>query len=332
MNGRLVGSMLAALGENFADYEVYAANSADLVVVAVAEGRVPPAGPLPGKESVFMQELARLDIRRIEDVSARRVGSKREIAPLFATLRAPVNSDFRPIVQLEAPRARFEVAFARAIFSLVNAPLPILEMAGSSPRAYLRDPLPESDISPPVISQSVALELERGLTSSSADPLLVDNEFVRTALLTLKRRGALCGAKPPKAAIEKLHWAAEITAAHLAPKLGRALWTDISWLGCGAERLSPHVRDRLIIYAAIASRDARARRKAAGGARRGRRRLGTFPAAHGDARRARRGRARGSGSPLANLRQSALSRRRDPAARGVRLEPALSAHDRRTNP
>ena len=258
LNDRLLGSMLAALGENFADYEVYAANSADLVVVAVAEGRVPPAGPLPGKESVFMQELARLDIRRIEDVSARRVGSKREIAPLFATLRAPVNSDFRPIVQLEAPRARFEVAFARAIFSLVNAPLPILEMAGSSPRAYLRDPLPESDISPPVISQSVALELERGLTSSSADPLLVDNEFVRTALLTLKRRGALCGAKPPKAAIEKLHWAAEITAAHLAPKLGRALWTDTSWLGCGAERLSPHVRDRLIIYAAIASRDARA--------------------------------------------------------------------------
>src|SRR5713101_3186308 len=192
LNDRLLGSMLAALGENFADYEVYAANSSDLIVVAVAEGRVPRAGPLPEKESVFMQELARLDIRRIEDVSARRVGSKREIAPLFATLRAPVNSDFRPIVQLEAPRARFEVAFARAIFSLVNAPLPILEMAGSSPRAYLRDPLPESDISPPVISQSVALELERGLTSSSADPLLVDNEFVCTALLTLKRRGALC--------------------------------------------------------------------------------------------------------------------------------------------
>src|SRR5258708_15963839 len=107
MNGRLVGSMLAALGENFADYEVYAANSADLVVVAVAEGRVPPAGPLPGKESVFMQELARLDIRRIEDVSARRVGSKREIALLFPTLRPPVNPNFRPTLPLQPPRPRF---------------------------------------------------------------------------------------------------------------------------------------------------------------------------------------------------------------------------------
>jgi hypothetical protein len=108
-----------------------------------------------------------------------------------------------------------------------------------------------------VFTQSLALGLERGLSSSSADPLRAGNEFVRTALLTLKRRGALCGAEPSKAAIEKLHWAAELTAAHLAPKLSRALWTDTRWLGCGAERLSPQVRDRLGVYAAIASRDAR---------------------------------------------------------------------------
>jgi spermidine synthase len=258
LNDRLLGSMLAALGENFADYEVYAANSSDLIVVAVAEGRVPPAGPLPEKESAFMQELAHLSIKRVEDISARRIGTKREIAPLFATLGAPVNSDFRPFVQLEAPRARFEGTFAHAIFALVNAPLPILDMAGSSARSYLRDPLPESDISPPVIAQSVAIDLERGLTSSSVDPLRSDNEYVRTALLTLKRRGALCGPDPSKAAIEKLHWVAERTVADLAPQRSRALWTDTRWLGCGPERLSPHVRDRLVIYAAIASRDARA--------------------------------------------------------------------------
>src|SRR5712671_4122804 len=258
LNDRLLGSMLAALGENFADYEVYAANSSDLIVVAVAEGRVPPAGPLPEKEPVFIQELAHLSLKRIEDISARRIGTKREIAPLFAALGAPVNSDFRPYVQLEAPRARFEQTFANAIFSLVNSPLPILEMAGSSARTYLRDPLPETDISPPVIAQSVAIDLERGLTSSSVDPLRRDNAYVRAALLTLKRRGALCGADPSKAAIEKLHWAAERTVADLAPERSRALWTDTRWLGCAPERLSPHVRDRLVIYAAIASRDARA--------------------------------------------------------------------------
>ena len=37
-----------------------------------------------------MQELARLSIKRTEDVSTRTVGTKREIAPLFATLGVPV--------------------------------------------------------------------------------------------------------------------------------------------------------------------------------------------------------------------------------------------------
>jgi hypothetical protein len=161
-------------------------------------------------------------------------------------------------VQLEAPRARFEVAFAQAIFALVSAPLPILEMAGSSTQTYLRDPLPEFDNSPTVFTQSLALGLERGLSSSSADPLRASNDLVRSALLTLKRRGALCGAEPPKVAIEKLHWVAEMTLANLAPERNRALWIDPKWLGCGPGSLSPPVRDRLVLYAAIASRDARA--------------------------------------------------------------------------
>jgi spermidine synthase len=257
-NDRLLASILAALGENFADYEVYAVNSVDLVVVAVAEGRVPPMGPLPQKESILVQVLARLGIKRAEDIGARKVGTKREISPLFAPLGAPANSDFRPFVQLEAPRARFQRTIADAIFSLAKAPLPILEMLGSSTTTYIRDPLPEFDSSPPVVAQSVALELERGLAAPSADPLRTKNENVRTALLTLKRRGALCGTEPAKAAIDKLQWAAEMTLAHLTPELGRALWSDPKWLGCGPGSLSTHVRDRLGVYAVVASRDARA--------------------------------------------------------------------------
>jgi spermidine synthase len=257
-NDRLLGSIIAALGENFADYEVYAANSVDLIVIAVAEGRVPPAGSLPQNESAFMQVLARLGIKHAADVGARSVGTKREIARLFSALGAPVNSDFRPFVQLEAPRARFQKTFADAIFSLANAPLPILEMVGGSATAYLRDPLPQFDFSAPVVAQSMALELERGLAAPSADPLRTKNENVRTALLTLKRRGALCGTEPSKAAIDKLQWAAETTLAHLTPELSRALWTDPKWLGCGPGSMSTHVRDRLGVYAAVASRDARA--------------------------------------------------------------------------
>jgi predicted membrane-bound spermidine synthase len=258
LNDRLLGSMLAALGENFADYEVYAANPADLIVVAVAEGRVPRAGPLPENEPAFLQQLARLGIRRAEDVGARRLGAKREIGPQFKALGAPVNSDFRPFVQLEAPRARYEKSSAQAIFALVGAPLPLLEMVGGGARTYLREPTPEFDASPPITAQSAALELERGLSGVAADPLRTSSDNVRTALLTLQRRGALCEATPAKAAIDRLHWTAEVTLAHLPAERSRALWTDPKWLGCGKEPLAPHVRDRLDLYAAISARDARA--------------------------------------------------------------------------
>jgi len=258
LNDRLLGSMLGAIGENFSDFEVYEANGGDLIVVAVAEGRVPLPGPLPEKEKVFMQQLQRIGIKRQEEISARSVGTKRAIAPLLAPLAPTINSDFRPIVQLEAPRARFQGTSARAVFALAEAPLPILEMAGGATITYLREPAAASELSPPVLIQSTALLLERGLKDRSADPLRVSDERARLALLALKQPGALCGAEPPEAAIEQLHWVATVTLSYLAPAPRRALWIERKWLDCAPARLSPQLRERLALYAAIAARDARA--------------------------------------------------------------------------
>ncbi len=258
LNDQLFGSMLAALGENFSDYEVYVANAADVVVIAVAEGRVPRPGPLPEKEKVFMQQLERLGIKRAEEIAVRSVGTKDIIAPFFKLLGSPVNSDFFPFVQLQAPRARFEARSAQGLSDLGGASLPILEMTGGGTRTFLREPVPEYETAFPVVMQSTALELARGLTASSVNPLRSTGAGVRVALLTLKQPGALCGSEPSKAAIEQLHWAAEITLARLAPQLRRKVWIERRWLSCPPGGLSRPVRDRLEVYSAIAARDARA--------------------------------------------------------------------------
>ena len=203
-----------------------------------------------------MQELARLSIKRMEDVSTRTVGTKREIAPLFAMLGAPVNSDFRPFVQLEAPRARFQMTFARTIFSLVSAPLPILEMAGGTHGVYLKQPAPDYVSSFPVRVQSAALEIARVLADRSADPLRSSEPGVIPILLALKRPAALCGDEPPKTAIEMLHRAGEVTLANLAPEKRRALWIEHKWLDCTPR--SSGVRGRFEVYGAVAARDAHA--------------------------------------------------------------------------
>jgi hypothetical protein len=255
-NDRLLGSILAALGENFADYEIYELNGVDLIVVAVAEGRVPRPGPLPVKEAAFMDQLKRLGITRAEEIAALSVGTKRDIAPLFAPLAPPVNSDYRPFVQLEAPRARFHDSIATAVPGLVASPLPILEMARGTAMTYLREPVPANVPSLNLRAQSAALALARGLLQRSAEPLGTGEPAVMTTLLALKRPAALCGAAVSRTAIEQLHRAAELTLAKLAPELRRELWIERRWLDCAPGKLSPRVRQRLELYAAIAARDA----------------------------------------------------------------------------
>lgn len=256
-NDRLLGSVLAALAENFSDFEVYETNGVDLILVAVAEGRVPRPGPLPVKEAAFMDQLKRLGITRVEELAALGMGAKRDIMPLFAPLAAPVNSDFRPYVQLEAPRARFHGSVASALSTLVTTPLPILEMARNRQVTYLREPVPQYIQSTSLRTQSAALEVARVLLSASADPLASAERRAVVPLLALKRPGALCGATVSTGAIEQLHAAAELTLAWLAPDLRRALWIERRWLDCAPGKLAPRVRERLELYAAIAARDAR---------------------------------------------------------------------------
>src|SRR5712691_11919413 len=249
-------SGVAALGENFADYEIYETNPGDLMVVAVAEGRVPRPKPLPETEAAFMEQLRRIGITRSEEIDVRSLGAKKQVALLFAALGAPVNSDFHPLVQLEAPRSRFSGSMARAVEELAAAPLPILEMTGGTHGVYLKQPVPDYVTSFPLRVQSAALEIARVLADRSADPLRSSEPGVIPILLALKRPVALCGDEPPKAAIDLLHRAGEITLANLAPEKRRALWVEHKWLDCTPR--SPSVRERFALYGAVAARDAHA--------------------------------------------------------------------------
>jgi len=255
-NDRLLGSIVSALGENFADYEIYESNPGDLLLVAVAEGRVPRPGPLPEKEGAFMEQLRRIGITRYEEIAVRSVGAKTQIGPLFAALGAPVNSDFHPFVQIEAPRSRFDGSMARAVQGLAAAPLPILEMTGGTHGVYLEHPVPDYVSSLPLRLQSAAVEIARVLVDRSADPLRSSETAAIPILLALKHPAALCADEPPRTALELLDRAGEVTLVHLAQEKRRALWVEHKWLDCTPR--SSRVRERFEVYGAIAARDARA--------------------------------------------------------------------------
>jgi hypothetical protein len=257
LDDRLLASVLGALGENFFDYTVYEiTQSADLLVVASPSRPVPPIGELPASEKDFLWQLRRVGVVGRVDLEVRRVGTKRSLAPLLALLHAPVNSDFRPFLQIEAPRARFAGTRALAALEIITtAPLPIYEMLVEPKTPFIEAPRPLA-WSVRVIKQNEALEIHRALVSPDPPALAVLDPSARMPLLAVKQSKAFCRATVEPLVLEQLHWIAEQTLPHLAPKLRRELWGDARWLGCDPESTLPAVRERLALYRAIAERDA----------------------------------------------------------------------------
>jgi predicted membrane-bound spermidine synthase len=252
LDDRLLASMLAAMGESFSDYQVYQSSAGDLVVLAVREGQVPEPQEPPAAQAGFRAELAKLGITRREHVMARRVGSKRQLAPLNAQFRPPVNSDFHPVVQLEATRARFARHSAQAIVDLANSALPANEMLGGLPMGTLSADHASGNTER-VWQLQAALDLH-GVLVRSRYPA---QRLAPAAALALKQPGALCGRQVSDAMLAQLHAAALQTLSHLAPQARRELWTEPRWLGCPLSRAGQTVRDRFAVYGAIAARDAR---------------------------------------------------------------------------
>ena len=254
---RLLASVVRALAENFQDFELWEASHGDLIAVAVADGKLPPLGALPLGEPALLRHLKRIDITEREQIVARRLGGRHHILQLLAPLDAPVNSDFRPLVQLEAARARFTQRNAASIVQNALAPVPVNELLGKVEPGYLRAPVAWEG-SRRLAAQNRALALHDALLDPAADPSAIADANVRTIALALKRPLALCGPPPSSHTLDQLNLAAELTLPHLAPEKRDALWRTPRWTGCDVGRMNTGIQQRFALYAAVSRRDAAA--------------------------------------------------------------------------
>ena len=185
----------------------------------------------------------------------RLLGNRRRVLQLLAPFAAPVNSDFRPYVQLESGRARFASLSAYALPQLALASVPVNEMLAGVEPAFLSAPVPLA-ASSRLLPQNHALELHRVLLDAASDASRVADADLRATLLTLKPQRVLCAADPSPQSLVQLHFAAELTLAHLGPEKRRSLWVEPRWTGCAPRDMALAVRQRFELYSAIAQRDA----------------------------------------------------------------------------
>lgn len=124
----VVASIFKAIARHFDDYVVYCTDNANILIVASHDGKVPPLRNDLMAVTSIAEEIRKSGLQSMGDIEIRRIGNKRMLEPLIASYPAPMNSDFRPYVDLNAARMRFLDRTAIALVELPLLPVPFADI------------------------------------------------------------------------------------------------------------------------------------------------------------------------------------------------------------
>jgi len=245
-NTQLAASVIMALDRHFQDYSVYLTDDANILIVASKTGPVPPITQDIFRLGAFSRDLARVGIHNLDDFAFRHVGNTITLRPMLGALAMPVNSDYYPYVELNAPRARFRKEVAVELLRLNLYQLPLDEMLGHSGIPWQFERLTPNE-SRRYLKAARANEIKRGLSG-----LPVQDKELREQVVRWRKALAGCKGGDPEAGLEALHEIAIETLAFMDKPGLASLWLKPTWLTCSATQIG----SRLAVYQAVATRDA----------------------------------------------------------------------------
>ena len=277
IDASLLASVMRALGEEFPHYAVYAPSDHDVLIVA---GDAPQAAP---QARVFEQpgvakELWTAHLLTIGDLDARYLGSRATLEPLFASYGMPANSDYYPVLDLNAARHRFTERSATDVVALLNLGVPVLELLEPGFAHRPTNPLHKGAYSFERIENARQAAYARDfLLRRPPQPegiptqLQKDLEVVKLRLLECRDPREL------DIWLHSLLRVARLVNPALPPDEARALWARIAGGGCFAA-LHEFQRQWIRLFQAVGARDALAMATLASSL------LETTPELHGDGR------------------------------------------------
>jgi hypothetical protein len=256
MTPRLLATIVLALDENFSDYELWLANQGDLIVVAAKNGRVPRPDARALHNPRLQADLRRIGIRNMDDLLLHRIAGKEALAPYFYAFGAQPNSDFLPVLDQEAPRARFMGASATEPMQLLQIGFPLFELFDRA--TVVPDPAALTPVPRPWLRRAGFAEQARALGGffSSGDQKLLAPLGGSLATDVTVARAALvdCTISPApgmlQEALSNIAWGVN---QQLPRKDREAFWRTASGSRC---RVPPSVRAWLRLHEAVGGLDA----------------------------------------------------------------------------
>lgn len=254
----VVASIIRALSPVFADWEIYAADDVNILVLARVDGRLRPLDPAVLDEGEVARTLARFDVRGIADVQVRRLGGRALLGPLFDSFPVPANSDYFPYVDLNAFRGVFLQRSALPVTALGMAPFPLAELLEGVPQ-----PDPRQVSAYGTYRRSLRAADAGGLARGDAGKLAELPVWLQKDHQVTRLHGSPCHpVQAMDAWIDAAFSVADATGGHLTAAQSRSLWQDLAPDACRGA-LAPEAALWLRLFEAVGQRDARAMADAA---------------------------------------------------------------------
>jgi hypothetical protein len=251
----LVASVFKALSREFSDYAVFTTNDVDLVIIARNGGLLPPLSPDVFRHPRLAAELARIKITSVGDLELHRVGGKKALQPYFESIPIPANSDYFPILDLNAAKARFMGASASdAVNNLGLTRIPALEMLSGEPgRGRITDAarpwLRKAELTRTAFAVSAYL-LEGRSELLAQVPSIIRSDVQLVRLLAIE-----CVNARETLSVDHLFEVANALSPFLNRDELRPVWRSITSSRC-ADRLHEPQRTWTALFAAVGERDA----------------------------------------------------------------------------
>jgi len=257
IDASLLASVMRALGETFPHYAAFAASDHDLLIVASLQ-------PLPrrAQERVFLQPTLAQELRRIHvegagDLDARYLGSRATLEPLFSSYGMPGNSDYFPVLDLNAVRARFLDRSAASVVALLNAGVPVLEMLETGLR---RRPVNAAHLGAETFDRTENTRLARYardflLKAQAPEPEGVPASLQRDLEIARLRLVECRAPREHDFWLKSLLGVARRLNPYLPPDEAALVWASFAATPCYVG-LRPFQREWIELFAAVAGRDA----------------------------------------------------------------------------
>ncbi|MEW6689120.1 MAG: spermine synthase [Pseudomonadota bacterium] len=257
IDASLLASVMRALGEVFPHYAVYAASDHDLLIIAGERALPPRPAAAVFEHPGLAKELFSVHVLAPGDLDARFLGERATLEPLFASYGMPANSDYYPVLDLNAARHRFLDRSATDVVALLTAPVPVLDFLQPGAARRPVNPLHKGAGSFERVENTRLARYARDFLLAARAPepesvptlLQKDLEIVKLRLLECRE---------PAERDVWLHSALHVASAlnpYLPGAEARAVWERIGAAPCFA-RLHEFQRRWIALYDAVAARDA----------------------------------------------------------------------------